>query len=157
MFVSTLRDAAVDNLGTCCVSALVDRVICWLGSGDTCHGSFTIAAGLTSLRICSAVRSNFSPLLRLLQLLFQWVFLSLIFSMAVLSSSARLMYLLMIPSSFMAAMYAAVLLSCLAAALALNTLLFDLGSDVLLLARHFILILVGPGSAKNLPRVHKSY
>ena len=59
MFVSTLGDAAVGTLGTCCVGALVDRVIRWLGSGDSWHGSFTVVAGRTSLYVCSAGRSNF--------------------------------------------------------------------------------------------------
>ena len=45
-----------------------------------------------------------------------WDFLPLLFSVAVLLSSVRLMHLVVIPSLFMAAMYAAVLLLCLAAA-----------------------------------------
>ena len=60
---------------------------------------------------------------------------------------------LMIPSSFMATMYATFLLLCLAAALVLNTLFSNFGGEMLLLARCFILIIIGPGLAENLPRV----
>ena len=59
MFFSTLGDDAIGTLGTCCVGVLIDRVTRWLGSGASYHGSVIVAAGRTSLRVCSAGRVNF--------------------------------------------------------------------------------------------------
>ena len=59
MFVSTLGNAVIGTLGTCFVGTLIDRVMRWLGSGDSCHGSVTVVAGCTSLRVCPAGRFNF--------------------------------------------------------------------------------------------------
>ena len=58
MFFSTLGDAFTGTLGTCCVGALIDCVICWLGSGDSCQDPFAADAGHTSPCVCSAGRLN---------------------------------------------------------------------------------------------------
>ena len=57
-FVFTLGDAAAGTLRTCCVGALMDRVICWLGSGDSCHGPVAAAVCGTSPCVCSAGSRN---------------------------------------------------------------------------------------------------
>ena len=58
MCFSTLGDAAVGTLGTCCEGAFIERVIRWLGSNGSCSGSFIPGASFIALRVCSAGRNN---------------------------------------------------------------------------------------------------